>query len=197
MMIAGQVTLVGVAVALVSLVSLHLRDTEVSPVRDPVSGYGIGPYRRWFQVEVVAIGVAAAAVGLLVAVHPRPLPLVLALFVLTVTRVLIPWFPTDRSGSPATRAGRVHQALALLAFAAIAVAAILFDGSVAQVASWSWARSVTAWMWTVVGGAALILLGISWARIRPIFGLAERLYYALMLGWLAILGIALLTLGAH
>lgn len=195
-MITGLVTLLGVGLALGSLVFLHLRDTEVSPVRDPVSAYGVGRYRRGFQVEVLALGVAgaAAAAGLLEAVHPPPLPLVLALLVFTATRVLIAWFPTDRAGSLPTWTGRVHQALALVAFAAIAVAAILFDGSVGQVASWSEVRRVTAWIWVVGGGTALILLLTSWLGLRPLFGLAERVYYALMLGWLAILGFALLSL---
>jgi hypothetical protein len=42
------------------LVYLHLAPTGYSPVRNPVSAYGVGAYARWYQAQAACAGVAGA-----------------------------------------------------------------------------------------------------------------------------------------
>jgi hypothetical protein len=62
----GWVDLAGLGIAVGALVYLHLAPTELSPLQNPVSQYGITPYRAGYRVQTIglAVGGAAAAIGI-------------------------------------------------------------------------------------------------------------------------------------
>ena len=93
----GLVAVAGAATCLGSIVLLHLLPTGYDPVRNAVSDYGVGPYRIWHRIAVVALAVAGFAMAIVSSGSTRPEPPSVIGFLLafSVARVLIPFFPTD------------------------------------------------------------------------------------------------------
>ena len=119
MMTAGVVSLIAVAVTVASLAWLHAQRTGLSWVRNPVSEYGITPFRSGYRVATIAFGVAglALAIGIDRAIADHGSVGVVALLVLFgVTRGAISWFPMDAPGTSRTSTGVIHFVLAFVAF---------------------------------------------------------------------------------
>jgi Protein of unknown function (DUF998) len=181
------VTLVAVAVAVVAHVRLHLLPTGRRPLRDAVSDYGAGPYRAWYRTTVIGLAIASASltVAFARAGGPGAGPLI-ALGTFGVSRLAIVWFPVDLPGEPATSTGRVHNVLAVVAFASIAVAASSIpDGLTSQ--AWSGKsgglNAVGAVvMWVAVATAVFFVV----PPLRRWFGLVERALYWATFAWLAL-----------
>lgn len=196
MLIGGVLTLVGAAAALAALVRLHTLPTGLSPLRDAVSHYGITPHRAWYRVLTIAMAVSGvgAALGVYLALHGDAAVVVAALAVFAVCRAAISWFPMDEPGELVTPVGVRHVLLALGAFVALFIAALRFGRVLDDTGAWpDWhGASVPFDVALAVG-----LLGMVVTRRLPgrahLFGLAEREYYAAMLGWLAFLGAALVV----
>jgi len=190
----GATALAGVAVASGSLVVLHTKPTGLSPVRDPVSAYGISPYRAWYRAAVVATGVAGAAEAIGVSSALRGVRLVVAcLWAFAVARVLIGWFPMDKEDAPRTTTGRIHWLLAVVAFAAVTIAGLRLRSTLARNGLWPGANatlSVLAWGMFGAAVAALFIRGTS--QVAKWFGAAERVFYMTMLAWLLTVAFALL-----
>jgi Ca2+/Na+ antiporter len=191
----GVVALAGVAVAVASLVYLHVQRTGVSPLRDSVSAYGISPLSLWYRVAVIATGIAGAAEAIGLGGDLKRVRLaVLCLWVFAVARVLIAWFPMDRQGEEQTRRGRVHGVLAIVAFAAVTVAALQLRATLARGARWHHAAAtlnVLAWCLLLTALAMLVVRGTS--QLAKWFGLSERAFYVAMMAWLGAVGVALIA----
>ena len=54
------VALLAVGVAASAHVRVHLLPTGRSPLRDPVSDYGVGSYRSWYRTTVVGLAILGA-----------------------------------------------------------------------------------------------------------------------------------------
>jgi hypothetical protein len=166
-------------------------------VRDAVSDYGAGPYRRWYQGAAVAIAVAGttAGVALLASVAPSPVVPVTLLFIFSAARVLICIFPTDLEGRQRTRTGRIHMTLAVIAFACVATAAGMVGGAVQHDARWSGvAGTLGALGWALIGTTVLLLVTLSVGPVRRrLFGATERLFYLAMVAWFLALGAQLVS----
>ena len=109
-----------------------------------------------------------------------------ALAVFGAARLGIAWYPVDLPGEPTTPTGRVHNLLAVAAFASIAVAASSIpDGLMA--AAWSGKANGLDVLGAVVMWAA-IATGVFFfvAPLRRWFGLVERALYWATFGWLAL-----------
>jgi len=184
--VLGGVAVIGAATCLGSVVLLHFLPTGYNPIRNAVSDYGVGPYRIWHRIAVVALAVAGLAMTLASSGSIRKEPPIVIGFLLSfsVTRILIPFFPTDIEGQPRTRTGSVHLGLALVAFASLASAAGFFEGT----------NLDNLVGWVVVATAVFSLVALPWPRLKPIFGLLERLFYLSMIGWLLVIGIELILL---
>src|ERR1700722_17552382 len=119
------IALVAVSAQLAILVALHVLPTKYDPVRDAISDYGVGVYRRyfWAQLAAGALACICAAVAL-IGLHPYvPAIVVVLLWANTATRLLMPPFPPDQSGSRfQTVKGSIHMFLAVVAFGAVAAA---------------------------------------------------------------------------
>jgi type IV secretory pathway TrbD component len=176
-------TVVGVIVAAGAVLLLHVLPTGYRPLSDAVSLYGVGRFRRLYQLQVVASGLAALALaaGLVAAAVPFGVAIgLLALY--GVARVTIARYPADPA-PPLTRTGRRHVALAGLAFVSIGLAAPILSGEIAD--RWqlnpSW---FTALSWAVIGTMLAMFAVNSSPRSRPVFGTFERLFYTATFGWL-------------
>ena len=184
----GLVAVAGAATCLGSIVLLHLLPTGYNPIRNAVSDYGVGPYRIWHRIAVVALAVAGVAMAIASSgsIRPEPLSVIGFLLAFSLARILIPFFPTDIEGQPRTRTGCVHLGLAIVAFASLASAAGVFEGT----------NLDNLVGLVVIFTAIFSLVALAWPRLKPIFGLFERLFYLSMIGWFLVIGIELIPI-AH
>jgi len=65
------IALIAVTAQLSILVALHVLPTKYDPVRDAISDYGVGDYRRYFWAQLVAGALACVSVAVaLTGLHP-------------------------------------------------------------------------------------------------------------------------------
>ena len=198
-MLWGTIDLAAVGAAVSTMLVLHLLPTGLSPVSDAVSRYGISHYRAGYRVLTLSMAVAGAAVvaGLPGALSGRPVATVVGLVaVFGVSRAAISWFPMDEPGTqPPSGHARVHGILALATFASVTAAALrlsrLLDVDQQWVSTAGWLR----WLgWYLAAGVLATLFAVRSRRPgRSLFGLVERALYAGVFGWLAVVGVSLLT----
>lgn len=187
MELAGTVIIaVGLAVGVSALVALHLLPTGLSPIRNPVSQYGITRYRAGYRVQTLAYAVAGvgAAIGLSQVRGPASTTVVVALCVIfAATRAAISWFPMDKPGGETTATGRWHRILALVAFGSVGVAA----GQLGRLLNHDKTHASLASASDVLAVLILIsFLAMAVGRARPAggyFGLAERGFYLCATVW--------------
>lgn len=187
-------SLLAAAACLAVLVWLHLLPTGYRPIRNAVSDYGVGRYAHLYRAQTTACALSALllAGALAGGVDPAPTSVVVLLMVFTAARLLIPWYPTDLDRAQPTRTGRIHVLLAGLAFGSIAWAAASLPARV----DWPSAHGTLVGLgWAVV--VLAVACGLCMSRVlhrasEPFFGLVERLFYAVMLAWLAFVAVQLL-----
>jgi hypothetical protein len=188
--------LAGVLTTVATLAALHLVPTGLSPLRDPVSAYGISRHGALYRAQTLGTAVAAAAlaVALPAAGITSSVPAVVALVVLALARGVISWVPMDAEGASRTSTGRRHDWLAYAAFAAASVGGFMVAIAFASTGVLDPAAagaSILGWVMTIAG--AVTILASFVATLRPIFGLAERVIYLGMLTWLALTAITLVV----
>jgi hypothetical protein len=187
------------AVQVAALVELHLLPTGYNPVRDAVSDYGVGRYRGWFWLQVLAGGLSCLFLAIaLNQLHPfTPTSAVVGLIVAAVARFLIPFFATDQGGNRfATLHGTVHMILAVLAFGGLIWAATDLWGTLQHYPSWHGAQGVlTIVPWIMLGSVIAVVLAIRGPRLHPFFGFFERLFYVSSFVWFFVVAIDLARFG--
>jgi len=183
-----------------ALIILHLLPTGYYPVRDAVSDYGVGPYRGWFWLQAVAGGVSCLALGIALAgLHPfTPTQAVVALVVTAGSRFLIPFFATDQQGSRfQTLHGVVHMILAVIAFGGLVWAATDLWSTLRHYPAWNGAEgALTVIPWIMLGSVIAVVLAIRGPRLKPFFGVFERLFYLSSITWGLIVAIDLARISA-
>jgi Protein of unknown function (DUF998) len=188
------------AVQAAALVTLHLLPTGYNPVRDAVSDYGVGPYRGWFWLQAAAGGVGCLALGIALAqLHPlTPTQVVVALIVTAGARLLIPFFATDQHGSRfQTRHGTIHMILAVIAFGGLVWAATGLWTTLRHYPAWHGTESaLTIIPWIMLGSVIAVVLAIAGPRLKPFFGIFERLFYLSSITWVLIVAINLARISA-
>jgi formate-dependent nitrite reductase membrane component NrfD len=191
---------VAMGIGAAALVLLHLLPTGYNPIRDAVSDYAIGRYRAVFWVFTTAGAVSGFALALALArSNPSKPTLTIAMLLLSgCARLLIPLFPTDQDGNRfQTLKGTIHMVLAVVIFAAIAVAASNLGGTLGREPAWHAVNGlVDGWLpWVITGSAIATGLAIRGPRIRRMFGLIERLYYLSSITWFLVVSIELARIG--
>ncbi|MGH2888163.1 MAG: DUF998 domain-containing protein [Solirubrobacteraceae bacterium] len=193
-MTAGAISLVALAVVLGSLGWLHRAPTRLSPVRDPVSQYGISAYRGGYRVATIAF--AAAGLALAVGIDQTPGisrsgAVVALLVVFAVARAAISWFPMDGPGATRTATGRIHWLLALAAFGSATAAAFRLAGSLRGGARWhSLAPTSRALAWAMLACLIVMAVSRSLPSVRARFGAVERGFYLCAIAWFAVFAAA-------
>jgi hypothetical protein len=178
-----------------ALIMVHLLPTGYNPVRDAVSDYGVGAYRGWFWLQAVAGGVGCLTLGIALAgLHPfTPTQVVAALIVTAGARFLLPFFATDQHGSRfQTRQGTVHMILAVIAFGGLVWAATGLWSTLRRYPGWNGAEgALTILPWIMLGSVIAVVIAIRGPRLKPFFGVFERLFYLSSITWGLIVAIDL------
>jgi hypothetical protein len=191
---AGVVALVGIALAVAALIYLHVAPTGLSPLRNPVSQYGITAQRRGYRVATISLGAAGAAtaVGIGTALRGNGVSVVVALLaVFAVARGIISWFPMDAPGSPRTSTGQTHGLIAIVTFAAATIAALRLGQILSRGGPWQGlAATSLALGWVMVVSIAGLFLTRRSADLRRYFGAIERVLYLAIIGWLSVFAVA-------
>jgi hypothetical protein len=174
-------------IQVLALVMLHALPTGYSPIRDAVSDYGIGPFRGWFWLQVVAGGLACLFLAIALAqLHPfTPVQAIVALIVTAAVRLPIPFFATDQGGNRfQTTHGVVHMILAVFAFGGLVWASSVLWSTVKHYPAWHGAEGLlTIVPWVMLGCVIAVVLAIRGPNLKPFFGLFERLFYLSSFVW--------------
>ena len=186
---AGALAIAGTSVSVASLVVLHLVPTGLSPITNPVSQYGITPYRVWYRVQTIGMGVAALACGVGVSKLALGGSLVVALFVVMgVSRLLISWFPMDHPGGELTQTGRRHGLLAIAAFVSAASAGIRLGSQLQRAHVWPGGGDALVAIGVVMTVALIGMAAMRTGGTRRSFGLIERMFYLGAISMLLVVG---------
>ncbi len=173
---------------------MHLLPTGYRPMRNAVSDYGVGRYRAFYRAQTTASAIAGICLAgaLHSGVDPAPRRVIVLLLVFAAARLVIPSFPTDIERRKPTRAGRIHNVLAGVAFASVAWSAAALPERV----DWPTLHGLlVALGWIVV--ATAIACGLATTRrlqavAEPFFGLIERCFYAAMITWFLVVSVHLI-----
>jgi hypothetical membrane protein len=184
-LVLGGIVAAGSVICLLSILILHLLPTGYDPKKNAVSDYGVGKYRTWHRIAVLSL--AAAGFSMVIAssgtVKPESGPVIGLLVVFALARTIIPFFPTDIEGQTLTKTGRVHWALAIIAFASFGFAAGFYSGTGLDNA-----------IGNVVVAALCLLLVSLIPRFRKALPVLERVFYLSMICWFMVTGIELVQL---
>lgn len=196
----GIIAAIAMIVSASALLVLHVLPTGYNPVRDAVSDYAIGTQRPLFWTFVSAGAVSGLALAIALArSHPSKPTLTVAMLLLSAAaRVLIPFFPTDQNGSRfATPTGTVHMILAVAIFASIAVAASNLGATLGHEPAWHAVHGlVDGWLpWVITITASVTGIAMIGPRLKRIFGLIERSYYASSITWFLVVSIESARIG--
>ena len=174
--------------AFVALVLAHVRPTGLSPLRNPVSQYGISSAASFYRAQTVAMALAAIALPLSLrsCLSGREVPeVVVSLALFAVARALISWFPMDAPGAPRSHRGSAHGILAIVAFLSISFAASRLNTLLSSQAAGTWWYHVSSVVSTALKVALVLMIVARLAQaVRPYFGLIERLFYAACITWI-------------
>ncbi len=190
---AGIIASLGLAVTVASLVWLHLQPTKLSPVRDPVSQYGITGFRAGYRVATISFAAAglALAAGINQALGGRGLAVVILLVVFAITRAAINWFPMDAPGAKWSRTGWMHFVLAFVAFASVLAAASVLGAVLSHPGIWHALAPVsTALGYAMTACLAMFGLARTLPPLRARFGAIERGFYLFAITWCAVFAFA-------
>ena len=181
---------------------LHTAPTELSPIRDAVSEYGISDLRLGYRIMTVSMGLAglAAAVGVAITFR-RSTGVAVPVGLLTafgLSRLAMSWFPMDPPAAARTRSGTRHVVLALVTFVSITGAAFELQRLVARTNNTSTEpttgyATLLLWLsWVLIAAVTLTLATHELPALRGYFGAAERLIYLATFALLLAIGTQLL-----
>lgn len=169
-----------------ALVLLHLLRPDYSPVSHMISDYAVGRYgwvmTTWFIG--MSIGCLMLALGLKRS-GPNTIPATLGSVLLGVASVgllVSAAFPTDLDNAPTTQTGNIHTISFLVNIASILIATVLTSLSFGSHPRWRSYRA-TALTLAALVLAAFVIQFLTLHRGAP-YGLANRLFVALLFLWL-------------
>ncbi|WP_308468738.1 DUF998 domain-containing protein [Rathayibacter soli] len=182
--------LAGVALYVVIDVLLVFLRPEFSVLHNAESDYGSAGSWAWLMDVnfVLRCLLSLAVVVSLVTVDDKTRRLRVALVLLTVWAIasgLLAIFPDDPAGTLVRGTGRIHVALALIAFLAVLAGTILATSALRRRPRWHALRIpllILSW------GAIVPLLLLGRAGLQPdsLGGLYEKVFLAMQLAWLVL-----------
>ncbi|HEX4036000.1 MAG TPA: DUF998 domain-containing protein [Solirubrobacteraceae bacterium] len=188
-----MISLAALATVIASLGYLHLAPTGLSPVRNPVSQYGISARRGGYRAATIAFAIAGAAlaVGVDRALGSRAAAVVVLLAIFAAARAAISWFPMDAPGAPASGTGHAHRLLATAAFGGATAAAFKLASLLGTGVRWHDLAPVSYVLGALMAASlAGLILSRSQPALRARFGLIERGFYVSAIAWFAVFSIA-------
>jgi hypothetical protein len=176
------------AAAFFAVVSLHLLRTDLSPVREVMSGYANGPTGNLMTFAFHALGLASIVLGFRLRRSTTrtwvPRIVSAAVAVAGAGLILAGVFEVERPGIPDTVEESIHSYGALAGFALIVAAMVVF----VYVCS-----TDARWRQLLVPCLVLAVLAVGAAAFSPvapnttIAGIAQRLLAIVVFGWVFLL----------
>ena len=160
------------------LLSFQVLNRDYRWFSHAISDYGVGKTARLFKVYMLTGSLAAPLLAwqfwqASAPSYPAVIPIYLLLVMLG--RMALGLYPNDLQGTARTKAGKIHHAATLLAFACaymtVAEASPLLTASV----SGALYTALTLLKHLISAGFIAVVITIS-PPLRPFFGLAERLF---------------------
>lgn len=186
--------LIGIALYIILDFVAQLLPPHYSPIRQAESDLAVGPYGWVMTINFVVRGLLSLSLlgALAIALAPRRTPragIGLALLgIWSVGAFLLAAFPTDLSGEHTVH-GKIHLAVAFVAFIAVALGEIIISRGVASSGYWG---SGVARLMTALGICTLIACALLAVTIAGhVGGLIERLFLGLALLWMVVAAIQL------
>lgn len=181
----------GVGAGALALLALHLLPTGLSPARNPVSQYGITPYRAGYRVQTIAYALAGVGAAIGMAAIPGSSLVVGLLLLFAASRLAIRWFPMDTPGTTPTVTGVAHGVLAAIAFGSVGLAALRLPTVLSKDGL---DPGIGLGSGVLAAGMLLcfILMAVERRSRSSHYGLVERIFYGSMTVWLVL--VALLVL---
>ena len=201
--VLGTFSLVCTGLFLAIVALLHLID-RANPVDHQISEYALGPSGWLMTVAflVVGAGIFALCVGLHRSLIPGPR--VWAAWLIAVTGVSfigLAGFPTDPQLADGTTvnsfSGQMHALFSSVGPVFLIVGAFVLRRVLARDQRWHPLARVTGWF-----GVAMTLWFVAGVAVAAVFGpgngngAVQRLFWLVLLGWLALMGARLRRLGA-
>ena len=173
--------------------AMHILEPEFNPIRVPMSAYVLGAYGAWMTTTYFAWSAALLGVGFgLVRTLPRTRLTRAAFSVFLIAGagvILAGLFPMDFPPPPRTLSGRLHATGGLFAFPTMALGAFLFSLSFRRDGYWR-KVSVPA-LGLSAGIIAVLVLAIFSLLVLGFAGYAQRLFFALLIAWMIVVGLHL------
>jgi hypothetical protein len=177
---------------------MHAIQPDLSALDDAVSYYMNGQFGWVLGCGLVALGIGSLALGL--ALQCRKLAGAagrVALFIWAIGVVIGGLFPPDPRGSwdkPPSISGMIHANVAMVAFLALPVAAVLLSKQLGNVS----ASPVIRRFLPALGYAAAVMLVLFFVSLAPVFsdrpprllGLSERILLVVYVAWLMVATLA-------
>ncbi|MGB7957944.1 MAG: DUF998 domain-containing protein [Minisyncoccia bacterium] len=185
-LIFSGITVIGALAFFGLIILLHFLPNRYNPIKNTVSDYAIAPSGKPHAYLAVAMPLMGAisslslAIAIVAGINTASISVILFLLIASIFRFLLVLFPTDITGQPATKIGRIHLAFAVVAFAGIAFAAGNFHMT-----------AVDETVGRAVIFAAILLLFGFLPPLKKIFGLLERIFLLSSVIWLVVAGLEL------
>jgi hypothetical protein len=185
---------VGVGWYVIAVAALHFLDTDFDPVNDYISEYALGDY-GWLMKSAsfaVGLGTLALAMGFRRSLEPsrRVIISVILMTLAGIGFIVAGLFNADpilESGVvDSTPVGIVHQTVSILSFLSLIVTAFLLRGVFARNEPWQSLSRPALWF------AIVLLLSMIILSVVPLdgpVGLPQRVFLALMMTWLTVVGL--------
>jgi hypothetical protein len=194
--VASYITLSSVIYYAGAILILHVVRTDFNPGYRYLSEYAAGPYGTLMTSTffVLSAGSVALAIGLWQSVSSklRILPGLLFWLTWACAVFLAGVFTGDLQGTPHTRIGQIHEQMGMIAFPSAIVAMPLISIPLRWEQKWK-----SLWRSAIVLSAVVMVSFLVFDRFAQadLGGLAQRIFLAVMLIWMWILGRKMLTTG--
>lgn len=185
----GTTGLFGVGFFALSLVLLHLLDTEVDVVDEHLSSYALGDY-GWLSIVghvAAGIGTIAIALGLRATLSPGKAvtPSWMFLLIGGFGFLLLAVFMTDRpGGDETTMTGVVHDIVGYVQIISFLTSAWLLRDAFARDTVYEHLARFELWSAALITICFVLVL----VSFNGPIGLVQRIFSVVILGWLLVLG---------
>lgn len=182
----ARIATAGIVAFIAMIVLLHALEPELSADERMVSEYALGDYGLLLNAAAMflALGSMALAIGLQRALRPTSLLPSALLATWSISAVGVGLFNTDPEGATeTTTTGAIHTVAVMAAVLALIAAAFLYARCFQGHANWRRMASATHW-WALAMLVATVAIVL--AAESEIGGIVQRIWLAVLLGWLAL-----------
>ena len=188
----GLIAITSVVYYILAVFAMHLLQPELNPLRVPMSAYVLGDYGQLMTTTyfVLCAGLLAIGYGLIKTLpRTRLIKLAFVVALIAVAGVFIAGiFPMEWPPPPRTTSGRLHGLGGMLAFSGMAFAPCLFSLNFRRDGHWRTVSNVAL----ALSANIIVAFILFMFAVRGGFGgFAQRLFLALLFGWMIVVGLHL------